>query len=465
MSRLVHPPANPVANARLFLRNRYTESTNLLLRSHGGVLRVWSGSAWPELHEDELKAEIYLFFEKAEYEVKAKNSAKPVSFHPTRAKVGEIAAAVAAVSHLPDDRVMPFWIEDGDPISNDVPPDELVPVANGLLHVATRKLFPSTPRFFCPFALPYAYTPDAPPPQRFLRFLEELWPGDQESQDLLQEFIGYLLVPDTRMQKMLLLVGLRRSGKGTIGRLLRDLLGHRNVAGPTLASLSTQFGLQPLIDKPVAIIPDARLSGRADNAVTVERLLSITGEDALTIDRKYGSAWTGPLPTRLVMLTNELPRLGDSSGALSSRFLVLQMAETFLGKEDHDLGAKLVKELSGIILWALDGLDRLQDRGSFLQPERSNQILRDLEELSSPIQAFINENCVVEPWRTVGIPDLFEEWKEWCEKNNVLPGTTQTFGRDLRSVVPGLETSQPWRDGVRHRQYKGIGLARDDTRA
>jgi putative DNA primase/helicase len=54
----------------------------------------------------------------------------------------------------------------------------------------------------------------------------------------------------------------------------------------------------------------------------VERLLSITGEDTLTIDRKYREPWTGRLPTRFMILTNELPRFSDSSGALASRFVV-----------------------------------------------------------------------------------------------------------------------------------------------
>ena len=65
-----------------------------------------------------------------------------------------------------------------------------------------------------------------------------------------------------------------------------------------------------------AIVSDARISGRSDAKVVVERLLSISGEDSLTIDRKYKEPWTGRLPTRFLVLTNELPKLTDSSGAL-----------------------------------------------------------------------------------------------------------------------------------------------------
>jgi putative DNA primase/helicase len=247
--------------------------------------------------------------------------------------------------------------------------------------------------------------------------------------------------------------------------MIRDLVGHHNVAGPTLAGLGTNFGLQPMIDKPVAIVSDARLSGRSDNATVVERLLSISGEDTLTIDRKYKTAWTGPLPSRLVIISNELPRLDDASGALASRFLVLQLKESFLGKEDHDLSVKIAEELPGILLWALDGLDRLRARGHFLQPSRANQVVRELAELSSPIQTFVNDHCVVGPICSVDVGELFDEWKWWCGENNVPPGTRQTFGRDLHAAVPNLGTSQERVDGRRRRRYRGIGLARDDTRS
>src|SRR5262249_20330824 len=112
-----------------------------------------------------------------------------------------------------------------------------------------------------------------------------LWKNDRPSIDLLQEWFGYCLTPDTRIQKMLMMIGPTRSGKGTIGRILRALVGPGNVAGPTLSSLGGTFGLQPLLGKSLSIISDARLSGRSDTAQVVERLLSLTGEDALTIDR------------------------------------------------------------------------------------------------------------------------------------------------------------------------------------
>ena len=62
----------------------------------------------------------------------------------------------------------------------------------------------------------------------------------------------------------------------------------------------------------------------------VERLLSISGEDTLTIDRKYRDPWTGQLPTRFLVISNELPRFGDASGAIATRFVMLTL-RTLLG--------------------------------------------------------------------------------------------------------------------------------------
>src|SRR3984893_1143102 len=118
---------------------------------------------------------------------------------------------------------------------------------------------------------------------------------------------------------MFLIVGPKRSGKGTIARVLTSIVGLDSSVAPTLAGLGMNFGLAPLIGKRVAIISDARLGGRADQHVIAERLLSITGEDAITIDRKYRDAWTGRLQTRFLILSNELLRLADASGTLASR--------------------------------------------------------------------------------------------------------------------------------------------------
>src|SRR5262249_1397937 len=151
---------------------------------------------------------------------------------------------------------------------------------------------------------PFSYDSERSEPVEWLRFLAQLWPNDAESIDALQQMFGYFVSGDRRLQKLFVIVGPKRAGKNTIARIARPLIGERHCAGPTLSSLAGPFGLQQLLDKSLAVIGDARLSGRTDHAVIAERLLTITGESLQTVERKHREAWSGNLPTRFLILTN-----------------------------------------------------------------------------------------------------------------------------------------------------------------
>nr|WP_234375699.1 hypothetical protein [Streptomyces sp. CB01373] len=90
----------------------------------------------------------------------------------------------------------------------------------------------------------------------------------------------------------------------------------------------------------------------------VERLLTISGEDAVTVDRKHKEPWSGRLPARFMLLSNEPPAFRDSSGAIASRLLILTMTISNLGREDTTLERDLAREMPGILNWALDGTRR-----------------------------------------------------------------------------------------------------------
>jgi len=320
---------------------------------------------------------------------------------------------------------------------------------------------PATPRFFNATALEFDFDENAPPPVEWLRFLASMWHDDLLSIELLQDWFGYLLTPDTSHQKILLAVGPQRSGKGTIARVARALVGSANVAAPTLTSLGSRFALGPLIGKSLAIIPDARLSHRVDIALVTERLLSTSGEDLQTVERKNQDPVTLRLPTRLMVLSNELPQLSDSSGALASRILLLRTERTFLEQEIRALAAKLLVELPGILCWAIVGWQRLRTRGYFVQPEEGLDLLEELSDLNSPIGAFIKERCQVgyAEWRT-SASDLFAAWRAWCRANGRRDcGSVQTFGRDLKAALPALRTAYPRGSGYRRIVYDGIRLS------
>ena len=100
----------------------------------------------------------------------------------------------------------------------------------------------------------------------------------------------------------------------------------------------------------------------------VERLLSISGEDYLTVNIKFQEQWTGKLPTRLFVISNELPEFGDASGAIVGRFVVLMLSQSWLGKEDIELEQRLQHGLAGILNWALMGSPSWSRRAALSSP-------------------------------------------------------------------------------------------------
>lgn len=456
---LVLSPGIPMDSARRLISDRYTTEDGLqLLFRHRGIFYCWQQSHYKTVPTDYLRADINLFLDCARRIVETDDGKRTTApFNPKRSHVSEVIGALESVSFLGESLNPPLWLGDNVP---DLPAAEIIACENGLLHLPTKSLLPHSPLFFTHTALDYAFDPVAPEPTQWLKFLAELWPGDQTSIDTLQEIFGYCLVADNSHQKAFMIIGPKRSGKGTIARILESVIGPDNVVAPTLTGLSTNFGKQPLIGKRVAIIGDARISGKVDTAVISEHILSVTGEDLVTIDRKNRDAWTGKMDTKFVLISNELPRLADASGALASRFIVLLLVRSFFGSEDRGLYQKLIRERSGILRWAIAGYDRLCERGYFLQPDSANEAVRELEDLGSPIGAFVRDKCVIDPSQVVLAADLYEAFTAWCgEQGRGMVSTLQTFGRDLRAAVPGLRVTQP-REFNQKRCYQGIGLQR-----
>lgn len=419
------------------------------LRFWQGSFYVWRHGAYKEKDIQEVKSELVRHLNRR-------------CMHLNNGVLGNILEQLRAQAELTSDTTPPAWL--GTPPAEWQPRDILA-ARNGIFHLPsiiegkTPYHLPATPKLFVTSAVDYDVALDAPKPERWFQFLGELWPDDPESIGCLQEWFGLLLTADTTQQKILCLISPRRGGKGTIARVIRALIGPANVCGPTLAGLAGPFGLSPLVDRSVGIVPDARLGSRSDKATVTERLLAISGEDLLTVERKFLTPVHTKLPTRLILLSNEVPRLADASGTIASRMICLKMSRSWFGAEDHGLTEKLLAELPGILSWAIGGWARLRQRGYFVQPGSGASIASEMEDLASPVGAFIRECCNVGPEYEIPRPDLFEAYQEWCKEQGKTKVTDAAgFGRDLHSVLPRLDLRQPRVDGGRVWAYIGVGL-------
>jgi len=450
-------PSMPMQVARRFVEASCVHDgkpDELTLRYWCASWWGWRTTHWIELAPHAVRQMLYAFTEHAVY---LNDKMERKQWSPNRYKVGDVLEALSAIVLLRDDFEQPGWLDGRES-------GPIVAVSNGLLDITSRQLQPHSPLYFTQVSVPFPYDPDVPEPECWNDFLDALWPDEPDAIDVLGEWFGYVISGRTDLHKIFMMVGPTRGGKGVIARILGALLGKRNVCGPTLSSLGSEFGLAPLLGKSLAVISDARSSGiKGSSSVVVERLLSISGEDTLTVNRKYKEQWSGKLPVRLHIVSNELPRLGDASSAIIGRLVLLLTTRSWLGKEDHELEAKLRKELTGILNFALEGLRRLtvDNENHFTRFACADEAITQMRDLASPVGAFVRERCTLEPDAEIAVDALYSAYKDWCQAGEYPKSPKVHFGRDLRAACPSVRKTRPRDSDSRHYVYAGIRLRAD----
>ncbi|QVL33218.1 hypothetical protein KIH39_04690 [Telmatocola sphagniphila] len=433
------------------LRPRLTEVANKLIEAeYKKKIAAWSGNGEP-----------------------------PTPPPVTTNNISSAMQALSAKTRVPSEIEPPCYLR-GPKAGQDM--SDCVVFSNGLLKLSDLlksqevKPAPLSPDFFNLHKLDYALTGDfrieSSHPTEWIKFLQSIWPKDPEAIDTLQEVSGYLLSGQTRCHKIFFLLGPPRSGKSTICRVLQALMGHSNCLASSMSQLSNPFGLSGWIGKKLAIFPDMRISGRYDDKLITNRLLAISGDDPIDIERKYLSTLEEVrLGARILVASNELPRLPDSALALASRFIVLRTTTSFLGREDRYLTEKLLKELPSIFWWSLDGLKRLQERieqgKDFLQPSSGQDDMDDFRALSNPIVEFVEEYCFIDDKEaTETCADVYLRWQEYAIKTGLKPLPRNLFSRNLKSCFNAIKTIRdtyapdPESDGAKNGDFIDEGKTR-----
>ena len=446
LKRVINPK-NHLGIAKRFLKSQFCVGGTMTLAFHGNRWLNWDGKNYVWWDENDIRASLYKWLEDCFVIVKERK----VSFLPIRSMVSSILDALKAVVSKSSQIQLPSWLGDG--------PD-VIAFNNGLFNVETGNLLPHTPEWFSTSCLSHDFNPTATC-TTWIEFLDDVFESDQERIRALQQWFGYNLINDNSQQKMVMLIGPPRSGKGTTLAMLSALLGEFNVANVSLSEFGGSFGLEPLLGKMAGLIDEGHLGKFSNNSQIVERLKAITGGSKMSVNRKNLPALSSvALPTRFTMAVNEMPRLTDSSAAIRSRLIVIPYFKSYVGNEDFDLVDKLLVEISGITNWALAGLAELQQNGRLVNPEAGKAILNEFEDLASPISAFVNDCCEVAPDKNVLCDDIFVAWKRWTEDHGHQAGSKANFGKQLRSVVPRIQRHR-LSNGKRPYEFRGVGLNGD----
>lgn len=313
---------------------------------------------------------------------------------------------------------------------------------------------------YCRHRLPVAINSDAPPPERWLSFLDQLL----EPEDILtlQEFMGYCLIPTNMAQKMLIITGRGGEGKSRIGVVMKALLGENMKLGSIAKVENSPFARADL--EHVLLLVDDDLKIEAMHQTNYIKSI-ITAELPMDLEKKGLQSYQGKLYARFMAFGNgTLQALHDRSHGFFRRQIILSVKERDPNRRDDPfLGKKLTQETEGIMMWALDGLYRLfvNDFRFTISQRARNNMLESIADGVNIVEFMDAKGYFsFDPMGRATSRLLYRAYRDWCEDNSLTPLGSKTFSAYLKQngTDYGLEytTNIPIGNGRHARGFRGI---------
>ena len=294
---------------------------------------------------------------------------------------------------------------------------DCIHLQNGVYHLPDGSFQES--RLFCQNRLPVRYDPKAPSPDRWLTFLHELL--DDADIPTLQEYLGYCLIPSTKGQKMMLIVGKGGEGKSRIGLVLKRLMGDAASNGSVQKVENNRFARADLERRLLMIDDDMDM-----NALPKTNYIKtiVTAEAKLDLERKGVQSYQRDIYARFLCFGNgALTSLYDHSDGFFRRQLILTTKDKPLSRvDDPDIAEKMAAEVEGILLWAFEGLQRLVKNGfQFTESDRAKRNRELVKRDNNNVFDFLESEGYIrlKADACTSSKELYEVYKMWCEENSL----------------------------------------------
>ena len=312
---------------------------------------------------------------------------------------------------------------------------EPLPIQTDRIHVANGTLFLDgafkEEKEFCMNRLPVSYNPNALRPEKWLAFLNQLlYPEDIPT---LQEYMGYCLIPSTKAQQMLFLIGNGGEGKSRIGLVMYALLGNNMNSGSVAKIETSNFARADQQFKYLLVDDDLKLEAlpQTNHLKTI-----VPAELPMDLEKKGEQSYQGELYVRFMAFGNgSLRALYDHSDGFYRRQLILSVKPKDKSrKDDPYIAEKMCSEAEGIFLWALEGLHRLIGNDFHItKSERTKANVEAAMREGNNILGFLESEGYflfkADDWITS--KDFYTLYTIWCDDNSEKPMSPRTFSNFL----------------------------------
>ena len=281
---------------------------------------------------------------------------------------------------------------------------------------------------FCLNRIPVNYKLDAPKPERFLKYLNDVFlPDDQVT---LQQFCGYCLLPTTVLQKALIIIGDGGEGKSVLGAILNGILGDANCYNESLSVLQSPFGVANVENK-LLFIDDDLSESALKNARTFKNL--VTNKTTIQAQKKFVQDNQIKPYVRFICFGNyTLHALYDLSEGFQRRQLIMQAKPKEPDRIDNPFIDReiLENEAEGVFLWLLEGLNTLiLNHFKIAVSDRTRAQSDSFMQENDSVLMFLNEcdGIKIGEGLRAHSSTLYIAYERFCRDNMLIPLKERSF--------------------------------------
>ncbi len=336
-------------------------------------------------------------------------------------------------------------------------PRNCIACENGLLDPQEKEIKEFSPEHIHLTKIPVEYNPEADCP-KIKQFLHEIL--HDEDIPLIQEMFGYCLLKDYPFAKAFMLLGSGANGKSTLLNLLDEFLGESNTAGVSLQQLlENRFSSVELFGKLANICAD--LSNK--KLYETGKFKELTGRDPMRGERKHKDAFQFRNHAKLIYSANELPETDDKTEAFFRRWVIIEFPRQFL-EDDPDTDPNILdkitsdEEMSGLLNWAIEGLNRLLEQGHFSKTKSRKDVQHKWIMQTDTLRAFLDKCCEFMRDCWIEKQCFMDAYKAFCDHNEAEAIKKGQVTHRLPSMKPIIQKYRPKLNGKRVLCWKNVKI-------
>jgi len=347
----------------------------------------------------------------------------------------------------------------------------LIPVKNGILNIKTKEIMEFSPEYIFFNKIYARYDPELDCPNIKKFFGEVL--ASEDDVEIIQELLGYCLYDDYFIEKAFMFYGGGRNGKGKTLSLMKTFLGTDNCTEIPLEDLEKDmYSMADLHGKKANLCGDLSPTALKHTG----NFKKLVGKDLITAPRKYLSRIKFVNSAKMIFAANELPMAYDISDAFFNRWIILDFPYQFLPQDEIDKAKPSEREymkvrdthiidkitnedeLSGLLNWAIDGLQKLLKNETFSHSETTQKIRKRWLMRSDSCMAFVMLHIQQDFNSNMSKKEFREFYSRFCKANGLKISGDKRIRAVLETQLGVSDSFETLEDGSRQRVWEGIQL-------